>query len=343
MFYKYTILFLFSSLYANLDLNTSSQYSYIDTTHAIISDELESLSKSMDTALSSNFEKSNISKIDKVRAKSASLDSFFHTSKFIDETDETFVRINFNSFFQSKGKANFKAKVRAHIPLSRTKKHYNLFFEDITQDNLKNALKENEKTSSLAIGFNFFAPKTYGIKSKYSIGTSGIKPFLRARYDLNFQTHNWIIEPIQQFKYSSNKKFEEKTTIYFNKLFSSSELFRFLLFRATQEKEKGMDYGTSVQYFLTLDETTVISLKQSLFGNTKYQDISYKDDFTKDYKIFSGIHNYYTSLSWRKNIWKKWFYYELSPGVNFHKQNDFKVNYSIFFSIDIYLGKIYKK
>ncbi len=345
MVYKWSIFLLCSltSLYGDIDSNTSTQYSYIDITHAMISDQFEHLSKSIDTTLSSNFEKPYSSKIDKVRAKSASLDSFFQTNKFINQTDETFVRINLKSFFYSKEKEDFKVKVRAHIPLSRTKKHYNLFFEDITQDNVKTTLKDNLETSSPSIGLNYFAAETYGIKSKYSVGTSGIKPFLRARYNLNFQTKNWIIELIQQFKYSSDKKFEEKSTIYFDKLLSSSELFRFLIFRGTQENENGMDYGTSLKYFFTLNKTTAISLKQSFFANTKYQHITSNHDLNIKHKTFSGVHDYETQFNLRKNIWKKWFYYELTPGVNFHKKHRYKANYSIYFSIDMYFGKLYKK
>lgn len=346
MLLTYKIILLTSLYYLTLYADTNSpESSYIDDTHNLLSDTVYSWSDSIDTTLSGSFSDSNLTKIEKTREKSNAIDSFFQTRKFIDETDQTFVRLNFNSFFQSKSNDNFKYKIRAHIPLSRTKKSYNLFIEDITQDNIKNTLS-NENLNEGAtpdIGINFFVPKTYGVNSKYSIGTSGVNPFIRARFNLNFKTDSWIIEPVQQFKYSSNHKFEEETNIYFDKLLSSSELLRFTIYRATQEEENGMDYAFIAQYYTTLKQHAAISISQSFSGNTQYQDITYNSDMSESTSTYKGINTYFTSLNWRQNVWKKWFYYEVTPGVSFSKQYDYEANYSVRFSIDMYFGKLYKK
>lgn len=344
--HKLIILLLITTthLYANQNNNENS---YLDDTHSVISDTVHDWSHYIDKKLS-GYSDANISKntqrINKTKAKSNSLDSFFHTKKFIDATQETFVRMNFNSFIQSKDKESFKYKIRAHIPLSRTKKSYNLFIEDITQENVKNSLTNNDnEVETPDIGINFFSPRTYGVNSKYSIGTSGINPFVRARFNLNYQTKTWVIQPVQLFKYSSNEKFEEETNIYFDKLLSSSELLRHILYRGTQEKRKGMDYGLIIQYFKSLKNDTAIQISQSFSGNTKYQSPTNNLDEVENMNTFKGIHDYYTGINWRQNIWKKWFYYEITPGVNFHRQYDYKANYSIRLSIDMYFGKLFKK
>ncbi len=347
--YKFIFLLLLTYLHLNADTNATKnlENSYLDHTHNIISDTLHDWSDYLDKKLSSHSDANNTQnspRINQTKAKAKSIDSFFQTRKFIDSTEETFVRINFNSFFQSRAKESFKYKIRAHIPLSRTKKSYNLFLEDITQDNLKSTLaNQGSDATSPDIGINYFAPDTYGINSKYSIGTSGINPFVRARFNLSYKTDNWIIQPVQLFKYSSNKKFEEETNIYFDKLLSNSELIRFTLYRATQEKERGMDYALVIEYFKSLKNKSAFGITQSFSGNTKYQDIPYNSNVTGNTEIFEGVNNYYTSIHWRQNIWKKWFYYELTPGVNFHRKRDYQPNYSILLSVDMYFGKFFKK
>jgi hypothetical protein len=54
-----------------------------------------------------------------------------------------------------------------------------------------------------------------------------------------------------------------------------------------------------------------------------------------------GIHDYVTSFSWRANIWRKWFYYEVRPSVSFHKQYDYEPNYQVRLFFDFYFGKIH--
>ena len=45
-------------------------------------------------------------------------------------------------------------------------------------------------------------------------------------------------------------------------------------------------------------------------------------------------------LRWRENIWKEWLFYELGPGVNYHKRYDYRPNYNISFGIDMFFGHI---
>jgi len=87
-------------------------------------------------------------------------------------------------------------------------------------------MNENDSTD---IGFRYDANKKYGIKSRYSIGLSGISPFASARYShLLLKTDIWEIEPIQTFKYSNKYYFEEKTSLYFDRTFENNSLFRII-------------------------------------------------------------------------------------------------------------------
>jgi hypothetical protein len=80
------------------------------------------------------------------------------------------------------------------------------------------------------------------------------------------------------------------------------------------------------------------SVSQSFEGNTEYPDISQNNPDPKQAKTYSGINNYTTSFRWRESIWRKWFFYEIGPSVNFHKKFDYKPNYSLNFMIDFYFG-----
>jgi len=334
---------------AESNITIQNESNYIDETHTNLSKKVLEWSRAIDTTLSSwlgNSETntttvaSNVSdniSVDQAR----SIDSFFQNDKYLNETDNTFVRVRVDSYSQSKESSDLDLRVSAQLPFNKSKKHFKIFIEDLTLDNAKNILKDDLEEDRLApdIGIHYFAAERYGIESRYSLGFSGIDPFIRARYNMPIKTGEWQIDPVQLFTYSMEDEFEEETNIYFDKQFEELSLFRIQLHRKTQTEIDGMDYGLALQYYWSPKKDTGLRLSQSFWGNTKYKYIVDNNAEFPETKSYSGINNYVTSFSWRANIWRKWFYYEVRPGVNFHKQYDYEPNYTIRLFFDFYFGQ----
>ena len=336
---------------AENNVTTQNESNYIDETHATLSKQVLEWSDEIDATIcdwvgddetNTTTVEANVSDTileDKVRT----VDSFFQNNKYLDETDDAYIRVRVDSFFQSKASNDLNFRVRVQLPLSESKKRLKVFVDALTLDNAQNILKDDKEENSLApdIGINYFAPERYGIESKYSLGFSGLNPFVKARYNIPFTFNEWLIDPIQLFKYSTDDEFEEETNIYFDKQVEESSLFRIQLHRKTQTKIDGMDYGLSFQYYWSPKKDTGLRLSQSFLGNTKHPYILDKDIEPQQTKTYGGISNYITSFSWRENIWRKWFYYQVQPSVNFDKQYDYEPNYSIRLFVDFYFGQYY--
>ncbi|MFC2057928.1 hypothetical protein ACFLR6_03215 [Campylobacterota bacterium] len=274
-----------------------------------------------------------------VEEKVHSVDQFFQNEKYLNETENTYVRVRVESYFQSKGSNDFDLTVRAQIPFSKSKKRFKIFVDDLTLDNADAILKDttvNDDTPD--IGIHYFASR-HNILSRYSIGLSGIDPFVKARFNMPINIDEWLIDPVQLFKYSTDNKFEEETNIYFDKKVSEKSLFRIQLHRSTQEEINGMNYALSAQYYRSTKKNTGFGFAQSFFGNTEYEYTTEKGVPHPKTKKYGGIHDYVTSFSWRANIWRKWFYYEVRPSVSFHKQYDYEPNYTLRVFFDFYFGK----
>jgi hypothetical protein len=226
--------------------------------------------------------------------------------------------------------------VRAQIPFSQSKKRFKIFVDDLTLDNADEILKDTSETPDL--GVHYFASKRK-IKSRYSIGISGLDPFVRARYNMPIQIDQWLIDPIQSFKYSIDDKFEEETNIYFDRKVGEKSLLRIQLHRSTQEEVDGMNYALSTQYFRSTKKNTGFGFTQTFYGNTEYEYITEKGVPHPIRKKYGGIHDYVTSFTWRANVWRKWLYYEVRPAVSFHKQYDYEPNYTFRVFLDFYFGK----
>ncbi|MBE0515225.1 hypothetical protein [Sulfurimonas sp.] len=262
------------------------------------------------------------------------IDKFFKDEKFIEETQMSFLRLRLGSEFQSKADEDYRYKIRAQIPLNRTKKSFQLFIEDVEKNYFDPESSTEVKERSTAVGINFFAPVYKEIKSKYSIGISSFTPYAKARYSKDFKLDNWIIQPTQQFKYSLKTDWSEETNLYFNRaLVDERSLFRTTLYRKTQSHVDGFDYAVTFSYYLTLSSKKGFSISQQFWGNSKYKcEVAPQN--------YNGISNYSTSVSWRQNVFKQWISLELGPGISFHRQYGYEPNYVFQFNVDFYFGNI---
>lgn len=278
--------------------------------------------------------------VDTLENRVKSVDAFFQNQKYLNETEDTFLRVRVVSYFQSKESSDFDLTLSAQMPFRKSRKNLKIFIENITLDNAKEILKDDSGNDHEApdIGLHYYNPSN-GIKSRYSIGLGGIDPFVKARYNMPIRTNQWLIDLVQLFKYSTDDKFEEETNIYFDKKVGEKSLFRIQLHRKTQEDIAGMDYALSLQYYRSFKKESGFGFGQSFFANTKYQHTVDSGAEPPQTKKYAGIHNYVTSLSWREHIWRKWFYYEVRPSVSFHKQYDYEPNYRIRLFFDFYFGK----
>jgi hypothetical protein len=275
-----------------------------------------------------------------VEEKVYAVDKFFQNDKYLNETENTYIRVRLQSFLQTKDSNDFDLKLRAQIPFSKSRKNLKIFVDDLTMENANDILQDpsNEDQGSPDIGIHYFAP-IRKIKSRYSIGLSGIDPFVRARYNMPILANEWLIDTVQLFEYSTDDKFEEETNIYFDRSWGKKSLLRIHLHRSTHQETEGMDYFLSTQYYRATKKDAGYGLGQTFIGNTKYEYIVNNGGVLPETETFGGINNYVTTFSWRENIWRDWFYYEIRPSVSFERQYDYEPNYRALIFFDFYFGK----
>jgi len=312
--------------------------SYYDIVHADVSKKVIDWSTLADTTISQwlGNDESNLSCVSTkvIKPKSKAIDAFFQNNKYFNETEDTFIRLRTDSDFQSKDSSSFNLRLSAQLPFSKCRQQLKLFVEDISLNSDKQ-LRTKSDNADTNLGIRYFGKVKSGIESRYSLGLRGINPYISARYRLPFQTDTWFIDTTQTFQYSIKDNFEEESNIYFDREFQNKTLFRFNIQRGTTSDVKGMDYGFTFQYYLNPKQNVGLRFSQSFLGNTKYKtpkNINLS-------KTYSGINNYVTSLSYRANIWRKWFYYEIRPAVNFHKKYNYEANYSVRLFFDFYFGE----
>ena len=347
---SYALIFILihtSSLIAQDYNQSQSEQNYLDAFHERASQQVKNWSIYADDRLvdMADYLKPNENNLSQevqntTVENSQAVDSFFLNDKYLDETDKSFVSIRPEARFSSKEDEDFNLKIKAHLALSKSKKRFKLFINDLDPDNANNVATEDNERSAPEIGLNYFAPETYNIQSKYSVGVRGIYPFARARYSSEFNPGDWMIEPIQTFRYSVKDDFKEDTQLYCSTKITDLMLLRFYLARGTQSRIDGMSYDGSMSLYWTPKKNTGFSISQGFNGSTKYQHTEDENAIPIIYEDYNGIYNYSTNITWRENFYRKWLFYEIQPGVNFHKQYDYEANYTFRVLLDIFVGNI---
>jgi len=270
--------------------------------------------------------------------QSEKVDELFLSRRLLETRDRSYVRVSFIKQINSLDSDPSAFKVRARLGLGRSKKRLKLFIEDFNEDSAKNIGKTDAEESP-TIGLEKKSNKIFGIRPRYSIGFKGIDPFVRARYNYETDLGRWHFEPVQTFIYSLDDEFSEKTEVYLDTPTSERTLLRFVVDRGTESRHGGMNYDGFVQFFWTLRKNRGLSLNLGFNGDTKYeQDIEGTDPV--EYNNKNKVYNYLFLMRWRENIFRKWFFYEVGTGVNYHQVHDYRPNYNLYFGIDLFFGHV---
>lgn len=336
------ISYLFFVLNAVADSNTTNRtfVEYIDEKQEIISQKVINLFDNIDQGISKWIsskdddlycDEREKKRVDSFFEEQRSIDEFFKGEVYIEESEASFIQIRLTTLFQSKEPASFSPRLRAQIPLIRSQESFQFFVDDINEEELHSTSTNGEKGAD--VGVSYFAPLYKNIKSKYSLGIRGLSAYASARYSKDIKSENWLIKPVQQFKYSSKYDFSEETNLYFDRILNERSLFRTTLHRKTQASIDGFDYAVIFAYYLTLSDRKGFSISQEFWGNSKYVCDAAP-------QRYSGISDYSSSVSWRQDIFRKWIAYEIKPTISFHRQYDYEPNYKLGFYVDFYFGNI---
>lgn len=345
------LLLLFSTLLFSKELDKNDFEIAMDKWHTQFSDVVEDTSNYVDDGLADFIYEDNQRTTD----NNASIDNnkvnktifrdndkFFLSEKYLNEKRKGYVK--FTPYTKQNTRSTFSDKtdykIKARVPLHRFKNRFKVWWNEFRdKDELSDAnLSKKEKIKKMS----YFNPDKYGIKQRYSLGISSWYPLIRARYTKEWSYTDWEIELAQTFTYYTDDGFEEKTNTYFDTQFLNLSLFRISFMRRTGEDYSGMDYRASAICVWRPDNKTGISLIQSFSGNTKYKYTKDEDADPVEYQRTAKINKYYSGVSYRKNFYRKWLFYEIGTGIDFDVRNSFKTNYSVAAKIDIFFGRGYR-
>ena len=336
-------LLLSTFIWAEEDHHATTTWNFIDEGHRTISKKLFQWADELDETISGWMQQNQCQTSPqtlplKTQNGQGSIDTFFQSDKYLNETDDTYIRFRIDSLLRSKNSHSVNLKVSAQLPFVKCRQSFRFFIEDTPFEDTRH-MPENPEDDESNVGINYFPPKKHHIISKYSVGLSGLDPYVSARYDRLFQYGDWRIDPVQLFKYSVDDKFEEETNIYFDTNLDEASLFRLQLHRKTQTDVDGMDYALGLHYYWSPDASHGLDVGMFFEGNTEYSYTADIDTPQAHLESYSGINHYSLSIGWRASVWRDWFFYEITPQVHFRRKYDYDPDYALRFYLDFYFDQ----
>ncbi|MDD5211076.1 MAG: hypothetical protein PHV62_01565 [Sulfuricurvum sp.] len=265
---------------------------------------------------------------------STGFSDFFKDETYLDITNRSYVKLHGGYEYNEKGDSGIFHGVTARLRLPKTQKQLQLFIGS-EPDNIKGL--NNTAHQDNGVGLKYYMNSLYqGLFAHASIGIAGItNPYVKTNVEYPLYFENWLLRPIQTFKYSARDKFDEWTDLYFDRKISNTEMIRLLLERSTNSEIKGMNYLSQLSYFNAYREDISCSYYVGMNGRTKdLVDTTYINTLHPQ----EGVYDYSVGVTWRQRLWKDYVFYQVDPLVSFHEQYNYRPNYIFRIGVDIYFG-----
>jgi hypothetical protein len=268
---------------------------------------------------------------------SNSVDYFFGGLRVDEESNSTLARFSLTSSLVEYEGADQRVDFRLRLDLPGTKKRFQLIFEDEEDDNSSSSegnvgsesdLDGQETGFNAALRYMVTAKQNWNFQTDLGLRirrTRPLNPYLRLRARRSFYFGKWEWRNVQEIYFLARTGDESKTYIDFDRALPNDLLFRY---------GTGFEWNDDVDFF-------VFSTGPSLFQKlTDTSAISYSIKASGDNREKSTFTNYEFFVKYRKLIHSNWLYLELTPGVSYPKDEDWRRTPFLIVKFESLLGSV---
>lgn len=229
-------------------------------------------------------------------------DSFFEDN-ILNQDPRAGTMVRFYSDLSSSESDNFsyqnRLKVRVRLP--RVTGKLKLIFESDDEDDRLALFSNNKEHANSSIGLQYDLSSKE--RSSFNIKVN-LTPSIQARYRYRNQLTDKLAAGFTQKLYQKKKLTGEITQFYTDYSFSPEFLLRWANFAEYSWDTDNFELGTGLTLYQYISEKQALNYS----ANIKDEDSSNLN-----------ISNSHLSLTYRHNILRKWFFYEITPEMNWSK------------------------
>lgn len=252
------------------------------------------------------------------------VDNFFSDSEYEQETLDSRLRVSIETAFQEHSDPSIRPRLNLSLPLSNTKKKLRLLLqsnddETQLQENTNinaNLIESSTETSfSSALGLQLLAQKKIDIRADAGIKFyTPIDPFSKIRIRRSFLFNTVELRLTETLQWRDSEGNSSNLLMEIEYPFRSNYFFRSYSALTYWDIDSYWAGSQSFTLYDQLNEKTIVAYNIGIQGQNENE--------THDKKI--NIVNYYwIETRYRKNFYKDWLFYEISPGFIYPRTYDF--------------------
>ena len=260
---------------------------------------------------------------------------YFVDDTYFDPANKSYIRILGSYKIASKSDNSSFSDIRAKVLLPRSKQRLHIFIGDETEtgeDLTSIAATEEHVGIGLSYLRDYFS-KQFRVSASVGI-TSVDNPYARLRIGTPIIEGRWLLQPMQTLRYSKKNEFEEWTTLVIAYDVPEHGILQWLSQRSTRSGVRGMEYVTELSYREINRHLVGIKPYVAAYGRSK-EVAAYENGVRAE----AGIYNYAVGMVWKRPILRDYIFYELHPGISFHEQFDYKADYSLQLTLELFIGE----
>ncbi len=263
-------------------------------------------------------------------------DTFFADPRIKEET-KAYIRLRAGFRYETVPDFQKIQKIDFKIRLAKIEKHLGLFVKSyrdrITRREEEEPLDiSQENKDAVSVGVEHSSKVRKILKHRFSLGITS-SPKIYARYDIyNIPViyKRWEITVYQRFRAErrlTQNRLEETTQIYIDRLIAPETVWRIYLdrYKVSNISHQTLNYYTSIR---TLKKMWKKPLAVEMLAGITQS------------RLINGSVSLYTIQSrFRLNFYKRWAFFNVYTGTNWHRERGFKGTPFIYVFFEFYFGK----
>jgi len=229
-------------------------------------------------------------------------DDFFIDNRVLNDAYAgTMVRWYNDFSLDQNGNTLYSTKIRARVHLPSMTSHLKLVLEADAEDSVINLFPKNftDPESSLGLNYDWVTKEQQNLSVKVTL-----KPSIEVRYRYIFPLSEKLLSRFTQKIYQRKKITGSTTLIDLDFAVNHNFLLRWANI-ARIETDHLLELGSGLTLYQYISKT---------------QALNYQSSLTSQEKPYHFISNYHLSIAYRQNIFRKWFYYQIKPEINWYKK-----------------------
>lgn len=266
---------------------------------------------------------------------SHSIDSFFSNDRFLEESFGSYGCIKLSTFFYEGGNNETSADVCLKIDLPHTKKRWKLIFESEEVEDASDVLEsdapsltgvnEPENKSSTAL-IRYVGERELLRYANFDIGVktrTPLDPFTRLRYRRTWVTDPWLFRLTESLYYFKSTEGGFLSRFDMERQFGKNWYARLTTEADYRDTEKEFNLKQNFGFYRRVGKGRAFSAELLLVGESQ----------PNPHVIY-----YVYRFRYRINVWRDWFFFEVSPQLLHERENEFRSIAGILFAIETVFG-----